>query len=119
MKRIKTFLGFVFLLFVTIVLASCGNKNGGNTTDAKGITSIEKTGTNDNVDTYTITFTDGSTTTFTITNGINGQSGHTPVITIGANGNWFIDGVELKVHKVSKVQLVMVLIVLKKQLLLV
>ena len=27
MKRIKTFLGFVFLLFGAIILASCGNKN--------------------------------------------------------------------------------------------
>lgn len=34
-----------------------------------GILSIEKTGTSGSVDTYTITFTDGSTTTFDVTNG--------------------------------------------------
>ena len=35
----------------------------------KGIESVEKTGSEGKVDTYTITFTDGTTTTFTITNG--------------------------------------------------
>ena len=33
-----------------------------------GIATVAKTGTQDNVDTYTITFTNGSTTTFTVTN---------------------------------------------------
>ena len=37
--------------------------------DGKGIVSIEYTSTEGNVDTYTIVFTDGGTTTFTITNG--------------------------------------------------
>ena len=40
-----------------------------------GIQKIEKTGTEGLVDTYTITYTDGSTTTFTVTNGANGQDG--------------------------------------------
>lgn len=40
-----------------------------------GIASIAKTGSSGDIDTYTITFTDGDTTTFTVTNG------HTPVIT--------------------------------------
>lgn len=35
----------------------------------KGISSITKTGTSGLVDTYTITFSDGATTTFTVTNG--------------------------------------------------
>lgn len=34
-----------------------------------GVASVEKTATNALVDTYTITYTDGSTTTFTVTNG--------------------------------------------------
>lgn len=38
-----------------------------------GIVSITKTGTSGLVDTYTITFTDGTTTTFTVTNGQDGQ----------------------------------------------
>lgn len=42
-----------------------------------GITSIAKTGTSGNVDTYTITFDDSSTETFTVTNGVNGTNGST------------------------------------------
>lgn len=40
-----------------------------------GIASIAKTGTSGLVDTYTITYTDGSTTTYTVTNGAEGQRG--------------------------------------------
>ncbi len=40
-----------------------------------GIASIAKTGTEGLVDTYTITFTDGTTTTFTVTNGAQGEQG--------------------------------------------
>lgn len=68
----------------------------------RGILLIEKTSTDGVVDTYTITFTDESKTTFTVTNGKDGiqgiqgekgEDGHTPVISI-QNGNWFIDGVD-------------------------
>ena len=38
-----------------------------------GIVSITKTGTSGLVDTYTITFTDGTTTTFAVTNGADGD----------------------------------------------
>ena len=38
-----------------------------------GISSIRKTGTDGLVDTYTITYTNGNTTTFTITNGEDGE----------------------------------------------
>ena len=37
--------------------------------NGKGITNVEKTGTNVLVDTYTITYSDGSTKTYTVTNG--------------------------------------------------
>ncbi|MBQ7292817.1 MAG: hypothetical protein IJW79_03650, partial [Clostridia bacterium] len=66
-----------------------------------GIASIAKTGTEGLVDTYTITFTDGTSTTFTVTNGAQGiqgiqgnpgADGHTPVITI-QGGYWYVDGV--------------------------
>ena len=36
--------------------------------DGRGITSIEKTGTTGQVDTYTITYTDSTTSTFTVNN---------------------------------------------------
>ena len=38
----------------------------------KGITNISKTGTSGLVDTYTITYTDNTTSTFTVTNGASG-----------------------------------------------
>ncbi|MBO5755535.1 MAG: dockerin type I repeat-containing protein, partial [Clostridia bacterium] len=75
--------------------------------DGIGIVSIEKTASEGLVDTYTITFTNGDATTFTVTNGaqgiqgvqglqgiqgVPGKDGRTPVITI-QNGNWYIDGV--------------------------
>ena len=41
---------------------------------AVGIASIEKTSTVGLVDTYTITFTDGTTTTFNVTNGADGEN---------------------------------------------
>ena len=49
-----------------------------------GIQKIEKTDTQGLVDTYTITYTDGSTTTFTVTNGADGQDGQNGVD--GASG---------------------------------
>ena len=54
------------------IVASKGN-NGTDGEDGKGIVSIAKTGTSGLVDTYTITFTDGTTSTFTVTNGQDGQ----------------------------------------------
>lgn len=50
-----------------------------------GIASIVKTNTSGLIDTYTITFTDGTTTTFQVTNGQNGQP--------GANGQDGRDGI--------------------------
>ena len=81
-----------------------GNIKGTDGTDGEdgnGIVSIELTSSSGNIDTYTITFDNGETTTFTVTNGEDGEQGiqgepgedgHTPVITIGENGNWYIDG---------------------------
>ena len=68
--------------------------------DGVGIAKIEKTSSDGNVDTYTITLTNGTTYTFTATNGTNGtngvdgkdgtdgEDGQTPYI--GENGNWWI-----------------------------
>ncbi len=81
--------------------------------DGVSIASILKTGTDGLVDTYTITYSNGTTSTFTVTNGADGQDGaqgsqgiqgnpgadgHTPAITVGNNGNWFVDGVDSGVH---------------------
>lgn len=43
--------------------------------DGVGIASVEKTSTSGNVDTYTITLTNGSSTSFTVTNGVDGKDG--------------------------------------------
>lgn len=72
----------------------------GEGSGGKGIQKIEKTSTQGLVDTYTITYTDATTSTFTITNGQDGEDGEpgqagTPgengvTPTIGENGNWFL-----------------------------
>ena len=51
--------------------------DGTNGEDGNGIASIAKTGTDDLVDTYTITYTNGNATTFTVTNGAEGPVGPT------------------------------------------
>ena len=43
--------------------------------EGQSIKGIEKTGTDVLVDTYTITLTDGTTSTFTVTNGAKGDKG--------------------------------------------
>ena len=53
-----------------------------------GIDSISKKSTQGNVDTYTITFTDGETFEYNVTNGVDGKS---PIVTV-QNGNWFVNG---------------------------
>lgn len=55
-------------------LESLKGQSGGSGSAGNGIVSIEKTGTNGLIDTYTITFTDGTTTTFDITNGEDGET---------------------------------------------
>lgn len=55
-----------------------GSGGGGTGTPGKdgvGIQKIEKTGTEGLVDTYTITYTNGNTTTYTVTNGADGEKG--------------------------------------------
>lgn len=112
-RRIKSLFAILAFAFLTFGACSCGSSanevsvvngsNGADDSDGRGVLSIEKTDTNGNVDTYTITYTDGTTSTFTVTNGEDGEQGiqgekgedgHTPTIVIGENGNWFIDGAD-------------------------
>ena len=53
-----------------------------------GIESIDKTATVDNVDTYTITYTNGNTTTFDVTNGFNPSYTHNQAV---AAAEWTIN----------------------------
>lgn len=70
--------------------------------DGRGIVSVEKTGTSGNVDTYTITYTDETTSTFTVTNGTdgtngtNGSDGLTPSIDPDTK-HWMIGGTDTNV----------------------
>lgn len=76
---------------------------GDNGADGVSILSVSKSSTDGNVDTYTIYYSNGSTSTFKVTNGSDGvagaqgekgEDGHTPIITIGTNGHWYVDGVD-------------------------
>lgn len=76
-------------------------KDGVNGQDGISIVSIELTDTEGLEDTYTITYSDNSTSTFVVTNGEDGaqgiegepgKDGHTPVVEINENGYWVIDG---------------------------
>ena len=111
MKELRYFICLFLMIISLSVLCSCSVEQGpigpqgvqGET--GNGISSITLTKQDGLVDTYTIYFTDGSTTTFTVTNGKDGsqgiqgiqgepgKDGHTPVITV-ENGNWYIDGVD-------------------------
>ncbi len=66
--KICALIFMLVLLPVVILFAGCGEVG-------KSITSIEKTDSTGLVDTYTITYSDGSTYDFTITNGANGLNG--------------------------------------------
>lgn len=61
---------------VTITFTDkAGNTKVVKINDGRGIVSIIKTATVGNVDTYTITYTDETTSTFNVTNGIDGTDG--------------------------------------------
>lgn len=64
--------------------------------DGVGIANIEKTSSDENVDTYTITLTNGTTYTFTVTNGTNGTDGKDGKDGVdgkdGTNGTNGVDG---------------------------
>lgn len=84
-----------------------GNANGENGVNGLGIVSITLTSTSADKDVYTITYSDGSTTSFEVTfgttgqpgaKGLPGEDGHTPTVVIGSNGNWFIDGRDSGIH---------------------
>ena len=94
MKRIINFVVIIISIICLFTLVGCGNSNsiqGEKGDTGNGIERIEKTNSKDGVDTYTIYFTNGEKTTFVIE---NGKDGHTPEITVGTNGNWYVDGVD-------------------------
>lgn len=77
---------------ITLTFAD-GSQETATMSGLKGISSIAKTGSSGLIDTYTVTYTDGTTSTFTVTNGADGQPGTpgadgvTPVITVTATAD--------------------------------
>lgn len=75
------FTGSLYLNLSTMELWKCIGTNSWQSqgvtkgADGKGIASIDKTATAGLVDTYTITYTDGTTDTYDVTNGANGADG--------------------------------------------
>lgn len=55
--------------------AGQNGQDGADGKDGVGVTSVTKTSTSGLVDTYTITLSNGSTSTFTVTNGRDGANG--------------------------------------------
>ena len=73
MKKFKKVIQSVFVVAFVLI---CGIMFAGCFGISKtSITSIEKTSTSGYVDTYTITYSNGETSTFTVTNGKNGKDG--------------------------------------------
>jgi serine protease Do len=70
-KKIITICIAVLLMFVTLLTGCTVQMQG----DGRSIVSITKTDTVGLVDTYTIVYSDGTKSTFTITNGSNGANG--------------------------------------------
>ena len=71
--------------------------------DGVSIVGVTKASSADGVDTYVIQYSDGTTGSFVVTNGkdgsqgvqgVPGKDGHTPAITVGENGHWFVDGAD-------------------------
>lgn len=73
-KTIKAFL-FSLLILPCVLLFSACDTNGAVIAVNTYILNIEKTSTEGLTDTYTITYSDGTTSTFTITNGKDGANG--------------------------------------------
>lgn len=77
----------------------------GNEGSSITVTSVNKISSLNGVDTYKISFSDGSSTTFKVTNGKDGENGETPYI--GENGNWHIGdedtGVKAEIENMDRI----------------
>ncbi|MBQ8371856.1 MAG: trypsin-like peptidase domain-containing protein [Clostridia bacterium] len=77
MKKIVALLLAAVLVLSSAALVGCSFL----TSEAVGVDRIVKTGTKDRVDTYTIYYTDGTTSTFDVTNGKDGTDGRVVKVT--------------------------------------
>ena len=128
MKKLFKLLTVFSSLFLATSLTSCfkeivyeqgtPGEKGEPGKDGISIKSIVKTDSKDNIDTYTITYSDDSTSFFEVRNGLDGkdgidgekgdkgeqgiqgipgENGKTPDITISSNLTWVIDGVDTNI----------------------
>ena len=65
----------ITITLLSLLAVGCFVFSGCSESEARGVSSIEKTATNGLVDTYTVYYTDGTTSTFEVTNGQNGTDG--------------------------------------------
>ncbi len=86
MKKYKSIVIFLLLLILIFVFVGCNN--------VVSVVSIEKTGENGLIDIYTITYSDGSTSTLEISNGRD-----------GVDGNDGVDGESVSVEDVYQIYL--------------
>ena len=104
MKRKISIIMSALALFSLVGCSGANGKdgvNGEDGVDGISIVSIELTHTEGLEDTYTITYSNNSTSTFVVTNGADGaqgiqgepgKDGYTPIVEINENGYWVIDG---------------------------
>jgi len=103
-RRIKII--FTVLLSLIMMLSMLGGCALFIADEPVSIVSIEKTDTDGIVDTYTITYSDGTTSTFFVTNGVNGENGKDGVDGAdGENGKDGLNGVDGKDGKDSNVSI--------------
>ena len=111
----------LLLLASAFILSGCGQAgpqgpkgdpgqngiNGEKGNDGVSVVSIIKTSSSELVDTYTITYSNGTTSTFTVTNGKNGEQGIegkpgddgvTPTISINQLNHWVINGIDTGIN---------------------
>ena len=75
MKKSKKVACCLLVLTTSLIMSSCDKSQVSPTDPSKVVTKVEKTSSDENKDTYTITFADGSTFTFTVEHGKDGQDG--------------------------------------------
>ncbi len=84
--------------------AGAQGAKGDNGDDGVGIESVEKTSTKGNIDTYTITFTDGATKTFKVTNGTCASHSYGEWTTLVTSGSIKIESRECSVCKDTQIK---------------
>lgn len=101
----------VLISAIAFTAVACRGEVGEKGDTGNGISNIVLSQSEGLVDTYTITYTNGATSTFTVTNGERGEKGIqgergkdgvTPTIEISDDGYWIINGEETRHRAIGK-----------------